>query len=91
MFLKKTKQTKKPEPLAVTDLLGFVKAMYLIDEQYGFPLAESELVLRLFDHLSHLTGRRAGGWESHEACRAFLFTGAGNDVGQSRLWTSNTK
>lgn len=65
--------------------MGFVKAMDLVDEHDGFPLAESELVLRLLDHLSHLVGRRAGGREGHEACRAFLFTGAGNDVGQSRL------
>lgn len=65
--------------------MGFIKAMYLVDKQDGFPLAESELVLRLFDHLSHLTGGRAGGWESHEARRGFLFTGARNDVGQSCL------
>lgn len=61
--------------------------MYLIDEQDGFPLAESELVLRLLYHLSHLTCWRAGGWEGHEAYRAFLFTGTGNDVGQGCLQT----
>lgn len=74
-------------PLAVTDLLGFVEAMNLVDEQDGPPLAEPQLVLRLLDHLSHLAGRRAGGRQSHEARRALPFTRAGDNVGQSRLRT----
>lgn len=40
----------------VTDLLGFIKAMYLIDEQNGISLAQTELILGLFDHLTHITG-----------------------------------
>lgn len=69
----------------VTDLLGFIKAMYLIDEQNGLSLAQTELILGLFDHLTHLTGWRAGGGERHKASCAFILNGTGNNVGQGSL------
>lgn len=62
-------------------LLGFVEAVNFIDEQDGLPLAESELILRLLDHLSDFTGGRAGGRQSYKARRSLLLTAAGNDVG----------
>lgn len=55
--------------------------MDLINEKNGFPLEETELILGLLDDLSHLIGGRAGGRERHKACRATLFTGAGNNMG----------
>lgn len=59
--------------------------MNFINEQDGLPLAQSQLVLRLLDHLSHLTGGRAGRRQRDEASRAVLFTGAGDNVRKGGL------
>ena len=59
--------------------------MNFIDEHDGLPLAQSELVLRLLDHLSDVIGGRAGGRQSDETSRSFLFARAGNYVSQSGL------
>lgn len=59
--------------------------MNLIDEQYGPPLAQPELILRLLDHLSHFIGGRAGGGQRDKTSCPLLFTAAGNDVSQSGL------
>lgn len=69
----------------VTDLLGFVKAMYLVDEQNGLSLKQTELVLGLFDDLSHVAGGRTGGRERHEASCAFLLNRTGHNMSQSGL------
>lgn len=42
-------------------LLGLVEAVNFVDEQDGLPLAQPELILRLFDHLPDVTGGGAGG------------------------------
>lgn len=55
--------------------------MNFIDEQDGFPLAQSKLILGLFDHLPDIIDGCAGGRQSDETSRAPLFTGAGNNVG----------
>ncbi len=59
--------------------------MYLVDEQNGLSLKQTELILGLFDDLSHVAGGRTGGRELHEASCAFLLNGTGDNMGQSGL------
>lgn len=59
--------------------------MYFIDEQNGPSLKQTELILGLFDDLSHVTGGRTGGRERHETSCAFLLNGTGDNMGQSGL------
>ena len=66
-------------------LLGLIEAVNFIDEHDGLPLEQSQLVLRLLDHLSHLIGGSAGRRQTDESSRAILFTGAGNYVSQCGL------
>lgn len=66
-------------------LLGFVEAVNFIDEQDRLPLAQPELILRLFDHLSDFTGGCAGSRQGDKTSRAILFAGAGNYVSQGGL------
>ena len=71
--------------LAGQHLLGLIEAMDLVYEHDGSPLAQPQFVLRLLDHLSHVTGRRAGGRELHKAHRSLLLALAGYDVSESGL------
>ncbi len=71
-------------------LLGFVEAVNFINEQDGLPLAQSELILRLLDHLSDFVGGRAGGRQSDKTSSSLLFTGGGNYVSQSGLKDNKT-
>ena len=66
-------------------LLGLIEAVDLIDEHDGSPLAESEFVLCLLDHLSHVAGGRTGGGELHKAHSSLLLALAGYDVSKSGL------
>lgn len=75
----------------LTNLLGFVEAVDLIDEQDGLPLTQTELILGLLDYFSNLAGGRAGGGEHDEASCTLLFTGAGNDVSKSSLAGTKNK
>lgn len=61
-------------------LLGLVKAVNFIDEQDGLPLAQPELILCLFYHLSDIAdgGTRCG--QGDKSSRALPFTFAGDDV-----------
>lgn len=59
--------------------------MNFINEHDGLPLAQSELILGLLDHLSDVIGGRAGGRQTDKTSRSLLFTGAGNYVSQSGL------
>lgn len=61
-------------------LLGFVEAVDFIDEQDRLPLAQPQLILRLFDHLSDFAGGRAGSRQGDETSRAILPAGAGDYV-----------
>lgn len=70
---------------SILHLLGFVETVDFIDEQDGLPLAQSQLILRLLDHLSDVVGGSAGGRQSDETSRSLLFAGTGNDVSQSGL------
>lgn len=55
--------------------------MNFINEKDRLPLAEAELVLRLFDHLPDFAGGRTGGRQSDKTSRSILLTGTGNYVG----------
>lgn len=66
-------------------LLGLVEAVDFIDEQDGFPLAQPQLILRLFNHLSHIIGGGTCGGHGDKTSRALLFTFAGNYVSQCGL------
>lgn len=68
-------------------LLGLVEAVNFIDEQDGFPLAQPELILCLFYHLSHIIGGGTRGGHGDKTSRALLFTFAGNYVSQRGLKT----
>lgn len=64
----------------ILHLLGFVEAVNFVNEQDRIPLAQSELILRLLDHLSDFIGGRAGGGQGDKTGRAIPFAGAGNYV-----------
>lgn len=61
-------------------LLGLVKAVNFIDEQDGLPLAQPELILCLFYHLSHIIDGRTRGGQGDKTSCALSFTFAGDDV-----------
>ena len=85
MAIYASKLTGDWNTLAGQHLLGLVEAVDLVYEHDGSPLAQPQFVLRLLDHLSHVTGRRAGGWELHKAHRSLLLALAGYDVSESGL------
>lgn len=64
----------------ILHLLGFVETVNFIDEHDRLPLAQPELILRLFDHLSDLIGGCAGSRQSDKTSCAILSAGAGNYV-----------
>lgn len=61
-------------------LLRLVKAVNFIDEQDGLPLAQPELILCLFYHLSDIIDGCTRGRQSDKTSCALPFTFAGDYV-----------
>lgn len=72
--------TRAHVSLSTLHLLGFVEAVNFINEQDGLSFAQSELILRLLDHLTDVIGGRAGGRQRDKTSGSLLLTGASNYV-----------
>lgn len=62
-------------------LLGLIESMNFINKQDGFPLAQPDFILCLFDDVPDIVDGCTGGRQSDKTSRALLFTAAGNNMG----------